>query len=231
MTQEIQGRHALVIVSEKAIFFDVVGTLFKVRGGVGHVYASRLKKYGVDVTPEQIDDAFAISFPGQPPLAFNPGLSESERRKLEQAWWRSLVKEVLGQYGAFPRFDEYFNELFDYFKYANAWELCENTVNVLEDLSQAGFRLGIISNFDSRIDDVLRELDLARYFSSVHISSRVGAAKPNIEIFKHAIRAANLPAHQCWHIGDSLEEDFEGARRAGMRAALVRCTAFRSAEC
>jgi putative hydrolase of the HAD superfamily len=100
--------------------------------------------------------------------------------------------------------------------------LFENTRRVLEDLSRAGTRLGIISNFDSRIDDVLRELDLARYFSSVHISSRVGAAKPNVEIFRHAIAAANLPAHQCWHLGDNPEEDFEGARSAGMRAVLVR---------
>ena len=211
-----------MIVSERAIFFDAVGTLFRVRGGVGNVYSGLLRKYGVDVTSQQIDVAFIRYFSSQPPLAFDPALSERERNQLEQAWWRSLVRQVLGQSARFSRFDEYFNELFEYFRYASAWELFEDTPRALEDLSRAGIRLGIISNFDSRIDDVLRELDLARYFASIHISSRVGAAKPSPEIFKHAIAATSLPAHQCWHIGDSLKDDVEGARRAGMRAALVK---------
>ena len=125
-----------MIVNEIAIFFDAVGTLFRVRGGVGQAYAGLLQKYGEEVTSQEIDDSFVTCLSSQPPLAFSPGLSESARRKLEHAWWRSLVIQVLGKSGTFSRFNEYFDELFEYFKYANAWDLCENTVKVLEELSQ-----------------------------------------------------------------------------------------------
>ncbi len=34
----------------KAIFFDAVGTLFDVKGSVGHVYVTYAKKYGISGT-------------------------------------------------------------------------------------------------------------------------------------------------------------------------------------
>jgi putative hydrolase of the HAD superfamily len=50
------------------------------------------------------------------------------------------------------------------------------------------------------------------------ISSHVGVAKPDSQIFLTALAKHNCSAQQAWHIGDSFTEDYQGANRLGIRA-------------
>jgi putative hydrolase of the HAD superfamily len=50
----------------------------------------------------------------------------------------------------------------------------------------------------------------------------VGARKPSPEIFTAALSMADAAPEQALHVGDSIEEDVAGARRAGIEAVLVR---------
>jgi putative hydrolase of the HAD superfamily len=62
---------------------------------------------------------------------------------------------------------------------------------------------------------------LDRFFDSVHVSTRVGAAKPDPLIFQAALSHHAVEARRAWHVGDSLREDFEGAMAAGLNAVLL----------
>lgn len=204
----------------KAIFFDAADTLFRVRGGVGEVYARVARRFGAQPDAAAIERAFARAFRSAPPLAF-PGATDDSIERLEKEWWRRLVTEVFEEIGMFPRFAEYFNALFEAFRGIEAWELFPETVPTLEALKHRGLYLGIISNFDSRIFDVLSALGIERFFDSVTISSRAGSAKPAKAIFLVALEQAQVKAASALHVGDSLREDVEGARAAGLKALLL----------
>lgn len=203
------------LIPVKVVFFDAVGTLFCVRGGVGQIYWDLARDYGVQTTPTAIDQAFADLFPASPPMVF-PGVQPDEIAVLEKLWWYDLVKAVFDRSGGIKRFDSYFESVFKFFSGAEAWEVYPEACQVLDAIKSRGVKVGIISNFDSRIFGVLDGLGLSKFIDSVHISSREGAAKPDYRIFKTALDYHQIQADQAVHVGDDLKEDTEGAQAAGI---------------
>lgn len=203
------------------IFFDAAGTLFTLNEGVGEIYARGAAKYGCTLQPETLQANFHQLFPQQPPLAFAPQLSFAERCRAEKKWWHNLVSAVFSPNADFAAFDDFFAELYAYFADPNAWRIEPDVIPTLEKLRQNGTRLGVISNFDSRLHQLLAGFDLTTYFDSIHISSEVGAAKPNPEIFQSALKENTVQADLALHVGDSWAEDIDGALRVGMRAVWI----------
>ncbi len=199
----------------KAIFFDAVGTLFRVRGGVGQLYWEIAKPYGVKASPEAIEGAFRDVFPKAPPLVFSR-LQSGLLRRSEKEWWHGVVHEVFHRVGMIRKFDDYFEEVFRAFSGIRGWELYPDTRKALQRLRKAGYILGIISNFDSRILTVCTDLEIFEYLDSIQISSREGAAKPDPLIFQKALQHHNILPREAVHIGDSVEEDVRGAGNAGL---------------
>jgi putative hydrolase of the HAD superfamily len=210
-----------MVSSVEMVFFDAAGTLFEVRGSVGEIYACAAHRHGMEADAEALEAGFRRAFPRRPPLAFAPGTPEPELLRLEKDWWRQLVREVFAGVSHFPRFDEFFDDVFELFRTTAGWELYDDARPTLEALAACGPKIGMISNFDSRLYDVLRAFDLERYFSSVHISSRVGAAKPDAAIFRAALAAHRLEPAQALYVGDSLRDDARGAAAAGLRAVWL----------
>ena len=66
------------------------------------------------------------------------------------------------------------------------WEAYAYCKPVLADLKAAGYRLGVISNWDESARSLLDEHGLTEYFDTIVISSEVGIAKPEPEIFEFA---------------------------------------------
>ena len=92
----------------------------------------------------------------------------------------------------------------------------------LKHWRQLGIELGVLSNFDSRLYHVLQALELAQFFTSITISTQVGAAKPDPLIFTNGLNKHHCPPQSAWHIGDSLQEDYHGAKAAGLRAIWLQ---------
>lgn len=81
--------------------------------------------------------------------------------------------------------------------------------------------MGIISNFDSRIESILKNLKIFNFFQTITTSTEAGFAKPSGRIFMHALEKANCKPSDAVHIGDHPVYDLEGARNAGMRAVII----------
>jgi putative hydrolase of the HAD superfamily len=207
----------------QTIFLDAVGTLFGVRGSVGEIYDRIARQYGVISSPTELNRCFYQAFKHAPPCIF-PGATGAEIPDLEFEWWKALNRQtfkVAGIWEQFADFDRFFRELYAYFTTPAAWEVYPDIIPTLQKWRDLQIELGVLSNFDSRLHQVLTALDLDRYFQSVTISTAVGAAKPQPQIF-----AAALAKHQCqpslaWHIGDSWEEDYLGAKSAGLTAIWI----------
>lgn len=203
----------------KAVFFDAADTLFYVDDGLGHVYSSVAAKYGITPDPKSVKAAFSHVFRSAPPLVFGE-LSADDRRVSEKNWWYRVVEKVFEEVGMFEGFDSYFDELFEVFR-RSAWKLFPETLGVLTLLEKWGFKLGLISNFDTRVYDVCQALGIYRYFSSFVISSEAGFAKPSPEIFEIALNEQRVSAEESLHIGDSIEHDILGAKALSMNAVLL----------
>lgn len=204
----------------KAVTFDARGTLVKVRFPVGEAYATVARRHGAALSSELIEAAFRRVFPSMPPLAFPP-MPEAEMLDRERHWWRTLVKRVVAEAGAVDDFDTFFEELYSIYRGAEAWKPYREAASVLCLLKSNRFKVGLISNFDSRIEEILVALNLSIWFDSVVFSSRAGVAKPHPGIFQRALAELEVQPEQVLHVGDSVPKDYEGARRTGMQALLM----------
>ena len=204
----------------KVIFLDAVGTLFGVKGSVGEVYSKITQKFGVEVSPEELDRAFYNSFKKSEKMAF-PGVPLEDIPLKEFEWWEAVAINTFQEAGVwetFTDFASFFTELYDHFATAEPWFVYPDVIPALEHWQNLGIKLGILSNFDTRLYPVLEALNLQQFFSSVTISTEVGAAKPEAEIFDFGLAKHDCPADAAWHIGDSFKEDYQGAKAAGLKA-------------
>ena len=204
----------------QAVFFDAAGTLITPVRRVGESYAVIARKYGMAVSPSEIAGRFRLCFESAPPLAF-PGAAAAEIAILERDWWKRLVQRIFEPWGRFETFDDYFAELFAYFAQPESWALYPEVLETLSALKERGLILDVISNFDSRLIDILHGLGTAAHFQEIFISSNVGHAKPARGIFEAALSRHGLAAESAIHVGDGPESDVRGALDAGLRAILV----------
>lgn len=213
------------------IFFDAAGTLFTVRGSVGNQYALAARRFNAACDPKALDAAFHRCFAAAPPLAFAPANMTKPRLRprakenwlhdWEFQWWRDLVRQVCQQAHVSVPFEKYFEYLFGIFATARCWDLYPETTATLKILKATGYSLAIVSNFDSRLYLLTKDLGLRPFISEVLHSSALGAAKPDEKIFLEACHRVGARPQSSWHVGDSLIEDFEAARRAGLNAILL----------
>ena len=209
----------------KVIFLDAVGTLFGVKGSVGQIYAEMAQRFGVEVSAKSLNEAFLQSFQAAPPPIFSAKLEEIPKYEFE--WWHAIALhtfQTAGVLDQFSDFSSFFAELYKCFATAEPWFVYPDVRPALNHWRRLGIELGVLSNFDSRLYSVLQALNLSQFFFSITISTEVGAAKPDPQIF-----AAGLKKHQCtadvaWHIGDSLKDDYQGAKASGLKAIWLKRT-------
>lgn len=217
-----------LLMAIETVFFDAAGTLIKPARRVGESYAATAGRYGMNVAAADLAARFRTCFAAAPRLAF-PNASSGELPALERAWWKRLVAQVFEPWGRFERFDDYFNELFGYFAAPDAWALYPEVVETLGALKARGMKLDVISNFDSRLVQILEGLGVASWFGEIFVSSRAGYAKPDARIFHAALTHRGIRAEQALHVGDSEINDLQGANNAGLKGVLVDRSAATSA--
>lgn len=104
---------------------------------------------------------------------------------------------------------------------ALAFSAYPDSAPALRGLRAAGFRLVVVSNWDSSLHERLEETGLAPLVDGAVASAEVGAAKPDGAIFDRALGLAGVGREDAWHVGDSVEADVEGALAAGIRPVLL----------
>ena len=204
------------------VLLDAVGTLFRARGSVGEIYARVAHEHGLERNAARFDTAFRPAFRAMRPMAF-PGEPAARVRALERAWWHELVGRVLDGVEAPPGFDRerYFDAVFDVFASADGWQLYDDTVPALDALAASGRELGLVSNFDGRCHAVCEALGIARYFTSVTLSSECGIAKPDPAIYAVALAKHRVRALHAAHVGDHPIHDAIASRAVGVRSILL----------
>jgi putative hydrolase of the HAD superfamily len=216
---------ANILLKERAVFFDLVGTLVRGRRPIGEEYADHLVRFGVRADARRLDGAFRQAMTAAPPMAFQ-GRTFDEAGRLERAWWHDVVRQVLGRAGVAgalddSAFDRFFTSLYDHFTTGGAWELYPDALSALSGLRARGLTLGLITNYDTRVFPVLQALGLSPLLDTVTIPAHVGSAKPDPAIFRHALSGLGLLPGDALHVGDEVDDDYRGAEAAGLHAVLL----------
>lgn len=196
-----------------ALLLDAAGTLFDLAEPVGQVYARFARQHGLAIDSATVESRFREVFQDLPAPHYQ---AYADGHDCEFVWWRELVLQVTG----FPEdetFDRFFGELFAFYERPEAWCLFPDTLPFLA-AARKRYRLAVVSNFDQRLIPIVEGLRLTPYFEFILSSSETRAQKPDPQIFRLALQKLNLPAEDVLHIGDSRTADYEGARRAGLRA-------------
>jgi len=202
------------------VFFDLGGTLLRVRGSVGAAYASAAAQHGVHVDAEAVEGAFRGALAAAPPATF-PGVAAAAIPMHERAWWRHVVATTFASFAPFDNFDAFFDDVFAFFARPDAWELLPGARALLATLQSQGRRLGVVSEMDSRVYAILEAFGVRRDFDVVALSTEHGAVKTDGGLFRIALRLAAAPPSACLHVGDSPTADAGGAQRAGITAILL----------
>jgi putative hydrolase of the HAD superfamily len=204
----------------EAVTFDVTHTLIHCPR-LGDIYAEVLARHDIEVT-----GADALRLVGQVwrelACSAEPARDRfSAHPEGPRGWWQRFLVRFCEHLGAAPPSRFAAAELFHRLGSGDSWEVYPEVPGVLDALRERGLHLGVISNWDTRLPEILRQLDLARRFDAIVYSSAVGVEKPDCRIFRRALRELGVEARAALHVGDSRLEDLEGATAAGMRALLL----------
>src|SRR5438093_2807180 len=214
------GRRAPDLMPLGAVMLDAAGTLFEVAEPVGTTDARLAARHGITLAPAEVERGFRTALAAAPPLAF-PGGSPARLADHERAWWYAVVRRTFGAAGMSSHFDACFAELFDFYARAAAWRVFADAPEALRALRARGPRVGVVSNFDTRLVGLLDQLGLAPLVDRIVHSTRAGVAKPDPAIFHLALEALGVPPAEALHAGNEVVADVEGARAAGLGAVLV----------
>lgn len=139
----------------------------------------------------------------------------------EAGFWRRFVAAVYARVGGGEMPDPLLASLIAHFREEMHWTLYPEVPSVLAALRAMGLKLAVVSNWDSSLPSLLARLGLGDAFDDVIVSAVVGASKPDRGIFAEALRRAGVAPGAALHVGDSLVDDYHGARAAGLHALLV----------
>ncbi len=205
------------------VLFDVGETLIRPRQSFGAVYARVLERLGVAWEARELERALRATWaevsaalpPGTDRYGVHPGG--------EEAYWLRFVRRTLELAGIpTPGLAERaLAPLRGAFAEADAWNVFPEVEASLDRLRSAGLRLGIVSNWDSRLPELLHRLGLADRFDVLAVSALAGFEKPHPEIFRRALEGLGADPARTAHVGDVPELDSAGARAAGIHPILL----------
>ena len=204
-----------------AVLFDATGTLFAPHPTVGAVYADVAAGFGIETSAGALDAGFVAAWRERAPARFEGDAARRTSDAQEKVWWRHTVRRTFERGGAPDPGDACFEALFERFAQASSWRLFGDVQPALASLRERGLRLGVVSNFDSRLGRICDGLGLTLLLDFALASAEVGHAKPAREIFEAAVAAAGAAPERTLMVGESPDDDVTGAQAAGCQALLL----------
>ena len=196
----------------RAVLFDVDFTLCRPGPELSPDRYTRIAaRHGIELDTSRYEEAREAAVLN---LKRHPELLHDE------SIWHAFTEEIfVGMGGPAALASECATEIEQGWEVAENFELFEDALPVLEELRASALRIGLVSN---GIRDLTEFVAHHRLDVDAIVDSRShGRVKPHPTIFKAALELLGVAPAEAVMVGDSLEEDVEGARALGMRAILV----------
>jgi putative hydrolase of the HAD superfamily len=198
----------------RVVYFDAVGTLIFPDPPVAEAYHSVGRRYGSQLTVDEVRRRFYAAFAAEERLDAVSGNRTSRER--EQQRWRSIVTQTLPDV-AQP--EVCFADLYDHFANPAHWWVTLEAREVLAALLRRKLEVGLASNFDERLTLIVEGWEELHGLGRIVVSSEIGWRKPAPQFFA-ALCNGHSP-NQVLLVGDDRVNDYDGARAAGLHAILL----------
>ena len=196
----------------RAVLFDVDFTLARPGPELGpEGYVRSGDRHGLALDAARFDEARNAALVD---LKRHPELDHDD-----EIWFSFTERIVLGMGGTPPASHACAVEITRGWERHENFELYEDTLPVLEELRAAGLKIGLVTNSARDVEAFARHhrLEVDAAIGSVGH----GKTKPHASIFAAVLERLGVEPAAAAMVGDTVEDDIEGALAIGMRAVLV----------
>jgi putative hydrolase of the HAD superfamily len=195
----------------KAVIFDVDFTLARPGPDLGPEGYRRLgERYGLTLDPARYEDARRAAFTT---LKRHPELDHDE-----EIWVLFTQRIIEGMGGVGDTYGAAV-EMEGAWSHAHHFELYDDALPTLDALRAHGLKIGLLSNSARDLDEFVAHHGLV--VDAVLTSRSHGKTKPHETIFMRMLELLQVAAEEAVMVGDTIEDDIDGARSVGMQALLV----------
>ena len=195
----------------RAVVFDVDFTIAKPGPDLGPDGYRRLgARYGLVLDPARYEEARRHALVD---LKRHPELDHDE-----EIWVLFTQRIIEGMGGEGDTYTAAV-EMEGAWTLAHHFELYEDALPTLDALRERGLRLGLLSNTARDMDEFVAHHGLA--VDAVLSSRTHGKTKPHETIFRRMLELLGVAPAEAMMVGDTVDDDVEGALAVGMRAVLV----------
>ena len=197
----------------KAVFFDVDFTLIHPGPAFqGHGYAEACARHGVTIDAARFDESVALA----------SARLDAQGGVYDPAVFIGYTLRIIEGMGGFGAGAESAaRDLYDAWSSCHHFTLYEEVPDVLRELRQTGYTIGLISNTQRSLTTFETHFDLHGLFDVSISSAEHGYMKPHRSIFEEGLRRAGVAATEAVMVGESVPHDMAGAVSLGMRGVLV----------
>lgn len=217
--------------SIEMVFFDAGETLIHPHPSFPELFAEVCARRGGTIAASEVRDVQERLAPHLVDLAEDTGVTQpSLDPEDSRTFWTFLYRRLLEELAIDD--PELPGELYATFSASASYKVFDDVLPALAELEEAGFRLGLISNFEGWLQNILVEQELGETFDVSVISGLEGVEKPDPRIYSIAIERAEVDPRRAVHIGDSMAMDVVPATKVGLQAVLLdRARRYPRADC
>lgn len=203
----------------KAVLFDAGETLVHPVPSFPELFSKVLAREGHDREPAAVLASSATVFDRFSAAARDVELWTTSPAR-SRAFWTGVYERMLGQLGL-PDGDGLRDALYETFTDLDNYALFPDVEPTLDALDAAGLTLGVVSNFEAWLDDLLAKLGVRERFPVLVISGLEGVEKPDPAIYRLALERTGVDAAETAFVGDNPVFDVAPAAALGMTPVLI----------
>lgn len=144
---------------------------------------------------------------------------------IEELSMSEVVKQAFASVGIIlPRQLLHEMLLLEHESLSRSMVLADGAGEVLAQLKDWGFKLGLVSNatnLPALLRRDLERMNILHHFDATVFSSEVGLRKPHPKIYRTALQGVGSEPTTTVFVGDRIREDIQGPQSLGMRAVLT----------
>jgi putative hydrolase of the HAD superfamily len=203
----------------RAVFFDAGETLVHPAPSYPELFSAVLLREGAVRSPEQVVDASRVVFHRFSEAARDQELWTTSPERSER-FWKGVYHQMLATLGL-TDVDGLGDLLYREFTDLTNYALFDDVRPMLRALGASGATLGIVSNFEAWLDELLAHLGVRESFPVRVISGIEGVEKPDPRIYGLALARSAVDAADAAFVGDNPEFDVAPAAALGMTTVLI----------
>lgn len=201
------------------MFFDAGETLVHPHPSFPDLLAHVLRREGHPVDAESVRGRAHLVFERFQRAADEHELWTTSPER-SRAFWHDVYRAFLRDLGIAGG-DGLIERIYAVFTDRANYRLFDDVPPVLERLREAGLVLGVVSNFEAWLEDLLEDLGVLEHLAVRVISGVEGVEKPDPRIFLLAAERAGVRLGESVYVGDNPEFDVGPAAAVGMRPVLI----------